>query len=210
MIFDLDGTLWDSTEAVAKSWSECGKKYFGENFSISKEDVRSQMGKPMEEIARNIAKLTPNEELGKLWAKEAFVYEVDYLASHPGKLFPKEEETLLALRNEGYSLYIMSNCQKGYIEDYLKAISCPEVFADHLCYGDTHLEKHGSIKLLMEKHQIKKAAYIGDTGGDETQPRLVGIPFFFASYGFGNAVSPDVTLRSFKDVIKAAEKTFLR
>ena len=53
LIFDLDGTLWDSTEAVAESWSECGKKYFGENFSISKEDVRFQMGKPMEEIAEH-------------------------------------------------------------------------------------------------------------------------------------------------------------
>ena len=208
LIFDLDGTLWDSTEVVSASWSECGKKYFGEGFSISQEDVRAQMGLPMEEIARNIAKLTPNEELGKIWAKEAFVYEVEYLSSHPGELFPKEEETLLELKRRGYTLLIMSNCQKGYIEDYLKAIEHPELFLDHLCYGDTHLPKHGSIKLLLEKHHIEKAAYIGDTAGDEKETHLLGLPFFFASYGFGKAVSPECVLSSFEDVLKAAKKTF--
>ncbi len=208
LIFDLDGTLWDSTEVVAESWSECGKKYFGEGFSISQDNVRAQMGLPMEEIARRIALLTPDPELGKAWAKEAFVYEVEYLASHPGSLFPKEEETLLELKRRGYSLYIMSNCQKGYIEDYLRSLKHPEVFTDHLCYGDTLLPKHGSIKLLMEKHLIKKAAYIGDTAGDEKETKILGLPFFFASYGFGKAVAPDETLSCFEDTLLAAKKTF--
>ena len=208
LVFDLDGTLWDSTEVVAESWSECGKKYFGESFSISQADVRSQMGLPMEEIARNIAKLTPDEKTGKVWAEEAFEFEVSYLSTHPGKLFPKEIETLEELKKRGYVLFIMSNCQKGYIEDYLKAIDRPGLFYDHLCYGDTHLPKHGSIKLLLKKHQIKKAAYIGDTAGDEKETHLLGLPFFFASYGFGKAIAPEERLASFEDVLLAAKKTF--
>ncbi len=208
LIFDLDGTLWDSTKVVAESWSLCGKKYFGDSFYITENDVRAQMGLPMTEIAKNIASLTPDPEKGKIWASEAFIYEVEYLADHPGELFPKEEEVLMELKKRGYTLFIMSNCQKGYIEDYLKALKHPEIFTDHLCYGDTLLPKHGSIKLLMEKHGIKEAAYIGDTAGDEKETRLVGIPFFFAEYGFGKAVSPDETLSNFEDVIKAAKKTF--
>ncbi len=208
LIFDLDGTLWDSTKVVAESWSLCGKKYFGDSFYITEKDVRAQMGLPMTEIAKNISALTPDSEKGKIWANEAFAYEVEYLADHPGDLFPKEEETLMELKNRGYALFIMSNCQKGYIEDYLKAMKHPEIFADHLCYGDTLLPKHGSIKLLMEKHGIKEAAYVGDTAGDEKETRLVGIPFFFAEYGFGKALSPDETLAEFEDVIPAAKKTF--
>ncbi len=208
LIFDLDGTLWDSTKVVAESWSICGKKYFGDSFYITENEVRAQMGLPMMEIAKNIAKLTPDSEKGKVWANEAFAYEVEYLADHSGELFPKEEETLMELKKRGYALFIMSNCQKGYIEDYLRALKHPGIFTDHLCYGDTLLPKSGSIKLLMEKHGIKKAAYIGDTAGDEKETRLVGIPFFFARYGFGKAISPDETLSEFEDVIQAAEKTF--
>ena len=209
LIFDLDGTLWDSTEVVSEAWSLCGKKYFGPAFSISKQNVKSQMGKMMEEIASSIASLTPDPKKGRLWAKEAFSFEVEYMKNHPGILYPKEIETLQKLKRRGYRLFIMSNCQKGYIEDYLAALNDGSLFADHLCYGDTSLPKHCSISLLMQKHGLSKAAYIGDTEGDEKETRLVGIPFIFASYGFGSAKSPDATLNSFEDILPVAKSLFL-
>lgn len=208
LIFDLDGTLWDSTKVVAESWSECGKKYFGSGFSITQQDVKAQMGLPMEEIARNIARIAPDLEKGEKWAAEAFDYEVAYLQNHHGELFQNEEETLLRLKESGYGLYIVSNCQKGYIEDYLSALTHPEVFSGFLCYGDTHLPKHGTIALLMRKHGLVDAAYIGDTFGDERETRLAGLPFFFASYGFGKADSPDETLQKFDDLPLICRKRF--
>lgn len=206
LIFDLDGTLWDSTEVVAESWSISGKKYFGEDFALDKDAVKAQMGLMMEQIAENIAKMTPNPELGKLWAKDAFEYEIEYLSNHPGKLFENEITTLQKLKKKGYVLLIMSNCQKGYIEDYLNCLEDKSLFSGHLCYGDTHTPKNVSIRILMENLGVKRAAYVGDTAGDEEQTRIAGIPFFHASYGFGKAVSPDATLRYFEDVLGAAEK----
>ena len=206
LIFDLDGTLWDSTEVVAESWSQCGKKYFGPDFSISQPEVRAQMGLMMEDIAKNIASSTPDWEKGMAWAKEAFDFEIEYLASHPGRLVPKEEETLRQLKEMGYTLLIMSNCQKGYIEDYLASLSHPEIFSGHLCYGDTHLPKHGSIKKLLSDFGIKRACYIGDTASDEEQTRLAGLPFIHAGYGFGSAQNPDFSLKEFADMIEAAKK----
>lgn len=206
LIFDLDGTLWDSTEVVADSWSVSGKKYFGEDFNLDKNAVKAQMGLMMEQIAENIAKMTPNPELGMLWAKDAFEYEIEYLSTHPGKLFENEIETLQELKKKGYVLLIMSNCQKGYIKDYLNCIEDKNLFSGHLCYGDTHAPKNVSIRILMENHLIKRAAYVGDTAGDEEQTRIAGIPFFHAAYGFGKALSPDASLRRFEDVLEAAEK----
>lgn len=206
LIFDLDGTLWDSTKVVAEAWSECGKKYFGPDFSISQSAVKAQMGLMMEDIAKNIASSTPNLEKGKAWAEEAFDFEIEYLSSHPGDLFPKEEETLLELKRMGYTLLIMSNCQKGYIEDYLASLSHPEIFSGHLCYGDTHLPKNGSIRKLLNDFGIKKACYIGDTGSDEIQTRLAGLTFIHAGYGFGKAENPDYILKDFSDMVAAAKK----
>lgn len=200
LIFDLDGTLWDSTEVVAEAWSVCGKKYFGEDFSLDKGAVRAQMGLMMGQIADNISKMTPDLQLGKVWAKEAFEFEIDYLREHPGQLFPHEVETLTLLKKKGYELYIMSNCQKGYIEDYLAHLANKELFSGHLCYGDTKAPKNVSIRLLMEKFGVARAVYIGDTAGDEEQTRIAGLPFIHAAYGFGKAVAPDASITSFDEL----------
>lgn len=206
LIFDLDGTLWDSSKQVAESWSEVGKKYFGPSFSISADEVRAQMGLMMEEIQQNIAHSSPDYQKGLLWAKEAFDYEIEYLGTHPGDKFPEEEETLLELKKRGYLLLIMSNCQKGYIEDYLASLKYPEIFSGHLCYGDTLLPKHGSIAKLVKDYRIDRAAYVGDTASDEKQTRLAGLKFIHASYGFGASVSPDASLKRFSDMLEASEK----
>ena len=37
----------------------------------------------------------------------------------------------------------------------------------------------------MERNGIEKAVYVGDTQGDCDASRAAGIPFVWASYGFG-------------------------
>ena len=59
ILFDLDGTLWDSSEGVLKSWNqvlemhpECGRG------PITQEELNGCFGLPMTEIA---AKLFPGQ-----------------------------------------------------------------------------------------------------------------------------------------------------
>jgi len=49
IIFDMDGTLWDSAENVAKSWNKAIADYGYERAPITKEDMYSVMGKTMGE-----------------------------------------------------------------------------------------------------------------------------------------------------------------
>ena len=193
VIFDLDGTLWDSTEQVSSSWNEVLHEFVGDVYSFSRETVLAQMGLVMEDIGRNI---TPKELTGQ--AKEDFVKicfkrEVEYLVDHPGKLYPQEKETLAELRKRGYRLFIVSNCQSGYIETYLKALG-EDFFEGHLCYDDTKKSKDFTIRALMEKHNVDQAVYVGDTETDEAATRAAGLPFIHAAYGFGKAASPDASI----------------
>ena len=55
IIFDMDGTLWDSAANVAKSWNEAAKKE-GYEYNITAEDIMAVMGKPMDELAAIIFK----------------------------------------------------------------------------------------------------------------------------------------------------------
>lgn len=206
LIFDLDGTLWDSSQSVAEIWTIKGKKSIDPNFSLTKEDVQALMGKTMKDILLSIAPKLSEDERSRI-GEELLLSENDYLVDHPGVLFPEELETLNSLREEGYRLFIVSNCQLGYIEKFLSLV--PEaLFEGHLCWGDTHDEKAVTIRRLMKERNISKAIYIGDTNGDENASNRAGIPFFHAKYGFGNAEKPAVVLPSLSSLPEALRAYF--
>ena len=197
IIFDLDGTLWDSSGVVAESWNEVGRRYYGPDYYVSKEDVEGLMGKTMVEIGDFLAPKDAGEERAQ-FLSECFSYEIVYLGPHPGALFSKELEVLHDLAKH-YRLFIVSNCQNGYIENFIPLV--PESMIEgFMCFGDTHQPKQVTIRALMEKYGIDRAVYVGDTAGDETATRLAQIPFIHASYGYGKAVNPDGVAHSFEEL----------
>jgi phosphoglycolate phosphatase len=70
-------------------------------------------------------------------------------------------------------------------------------FDDIECWGNNKLPKGENNKLIMARNNVTKAVYVGDTAGDEQSARDAGIPFIFATYGFGKAVNPDYELDEF-------------
>ncbi len=208
VIFDMDGTLWDSTKSIKECWNKLGKKIFGPYFSLSLEDIRSQMGKTMDEILLSVVPLNEKEEKIKEFKDTFLSFELSYLKDgHPGILYPNEEETFKELVDMGYEIYIVSNCQKGYIECYLEAYpKLSEYIKGHLCWGDTLLEKRGTIRKIMEDNNIDKAVYVGDTSFDEIETKAAKLPFIFASYGFGKAISPNESISNLKELPSIVKK----
>ena len=49
IIFDMDGTVWDSSENVAKAWTVKIKEAGFDKF-VTQDDIKSVMGKPMDVI----------------------------------------------------------------------------------------------------------------------------------------------------------------
>lgn len=198
-IFDLDGTLWDSRAEVAKSWQEIAIKEFGKTH-VTVELVASLMGKPMKDIALAIAPEELSEEKKLAFGERAFLYENEYLSLHPGKPFEGVVETLKELRKRGHRLFIVSNCQNGYIETFTNVIK-PFEFDGTLCYGETGTEKSLTMRELMKRHGVNKAIYVGDTLGDEVETKKAGLPFVYAAYGFGKSENPDYIIHRFSDLL---------
>ena len=203
IIFDLDGTLWDSAKEVAESWELEGRKVISPSFRFTEADSRAQMGKTMDEIVDSILPGESRERKAEV-GQALFKAEDEYLLTHPGKLYPKEEETLQRLLDLGYRLYIVSNCQFGYIETFLPLVK-PGTFLDHMCFDDTKKSKDVTIRALMDRDGLEKAVYIGDTHKDEESARKAGIPFIHAAYGFGKAVSPDEVAVDFPSIVDCLE-----
>ena len=207
IIFDLDGTLWDASAEVAKSWSKTLFRLLGKKDLVTPEAMRSCMGLPMTGIAD---KLFPDFEKEKRYAllEQCSLEENEEILHHPGLLYEGVEETLTALKKEGYFLYVLSNCQKGYIEAFLGGTHLEDRFDGHICWGDNGLPKNQNIRLLIEENHLDRAIYVGDTDKDEAETRLAGIPFVHASYGFGKANNPDARLTRFSDLFAISKSIF--
>ena len=184
IIFDMDGTLWDSAEQVAESWNVVLEKEYPEvSVRITKEDMYRVMGKTMDVIADI---LFPEEEKNRRGEilDHCGKYEIQYLREHGGVLYPHVEETFQKLGKD-YDLYIVSNCQKGYIEAFLEYYNLGQYIKDTECYGNTGCKKGDNIKLLVARNQLKEAVYVGDIEGDYQSSKEAGIKFIHAAYGFG-------------------------
>ncbi len=184
IILDVDGTLWDAVGVITDSWNVALKRFPDVKGEITCDQMRQCLGKTMFEIADALFSYLPVDRRREVLGT-AMEYEVEYLWTHPGKIYPGVAKTLKKLHDAGWHLYIVSNCQKGYIEDFLHALDEDGLIEDHLCFEDTLEEKGVNIRLCVERNALEKAFYVGDTAGDLAASRKAGIGFIFAQYGFG-------------------------
>lgn len=205
ILFDLDGTMWNAVDGILRTWNEVVAKHPEcRKGPISGEELSGCLGLPMTTIAERLFPgTTPGEQ--QVLMDECCELENVYLSVHGGILYPKLEQTLLELK-KSYRLFVVSNCQKGYIESFIKAHGLEKCFDDIECWGNNLLPKGENNKLIMKRNHVTRAVYVGDTAGDEESARVAGIPFVWASYGFGRAAAPDYVLPEFAKLPEIMER----
>lgn len=206
IIFDLDGTLWDSSAQVIESWNEVLEKYPQYNVKVRKEEMHRYMGRTLYDISELMFPDIAKEEAHRI-IDECCENENEYLKKNGGVLFPGVEETLEKLCKD-YSLYIVSNCQCGYIEIFLEYFGFGKYFSDYECQANTGKLKWENIRIIIERNHVDMAFYVGDTKLDMESCRLAEVPFVHAAYGFGRFECEDIKLNVFSDVIDAAKQIF--
>jgi len=183
IIFDLDGTLWDSTDEIWQSWSKTLSTLDDIDHIPTKEEQAAVMGLSDDLL---MAKLFP--KLDPKRAKEVFDLcgeeENKLLAKVGGKPYEAITETLEKLSHK-YSLSIVSNCNAGYIDAYLTSMGTKEYFSDFESFGRTGKPKSENIKDVVRRNGYKNPVYVGDTLWDKQAAEAAGVPFAFAAYGFG-------------------------
>ena len=114
-------------------------------------------------------------------------------------LYPDLEKTLIRLKKK-YHLYIVSNCQSGYIETFLEHYGFGEYFDDIECYGNNLKGKGDNIALIVSRNGLDRAWYVGDIQGDYDSTMEAGIDFIHSAYGFGTIDHPVPELERFSDL----------
>lgn len=184
LIFDIDGTLWDSRAIVAEGYNAQLKEEGLERFFVNPEILKGVFGKVMTEIADILFAALPQEERYPL-LERCMEQEDKHLHESECRIgYPKVKETLEELAKK-HRLFIVSNSQQGYPELCISKMGLDGLILDHLCFGDTNTCKGETIKTLMAKNNITSACYVGDTLGDQEAADLAGIPFIYCTFGFG-------------------------
>ena len=200
IIFDVDGTLWDSTKSVAESWNKAIREHSSLNLTLEPVSLSRVFGKTMTEIADALfPDLSVKERMELL--DVCFDEENRYLEDHPGILYPDVVRTIKEL-SLSFPLYIVSNCQCGYIEVMLRTTGLGPYIRDHLCFGETQVPKGETIRMLIERNNLQSPVYVGDTQGDADSCKTAGIPFIFAEYGFGDVPDARTRIHTFSDLTK--------
>ena len=199
LIFDIDGTLWDSRALVAEGYNiQLEAEGLG-HLCVNAEELKPLFGKVMTEIADVIFESVPAPERYALMDR-CTETENRYLQEHPCPIgYPAVRETMEELVKK-YRLFIVSNSQCGYPELCIRKLGLEHLISGHLCFGDTGTVKAKTIRRLMELHGIDSAVYIGDTQGDLDAAEGAGIPFIYAEYGFGDVARWDGKVASFREL----------
>ncbi len=198
LIFDLDGTLWNATVSICKVWNSVIKEYPEIKKEITVRDLEGVMGKSLDEIGEIFFPDTPSEIRGEIM-KKCCERQCPLLEKEGGKLYDGVSETLDLLYKK-YRLFIVSNCEKGYIPAFMKVNKFEKYFTDFEHPGRTGFPKGENIKIIVERNNLKSPVYVGDTKMDFESAKFAGIPFVFAAYGFGKVSGADYTIYKFSDL----------
>ena len=200
LIFDIDGTLWDSRALVAEGYNIQLRKEGLSHLCVTAEDFLPLFGKVMTEIADVIFASIPLPERYALMDR-CMATENEYLHQNECHIgYPGIQETMETLVKK-HRLFIVSNSQCGYPELCIEKLGLTDYISGHLCFGDTGTEKGETIRRLMERHGITDACYIGDTQGDCDAADAAGIDFIHAAYGFGEPVHYAAKIEKFEDLL---------
>ena len=191
LIFDMDGTLLDSSKSITQSI----------NF------VRNEIGLPpfrVEEVVKLINE--PDSDLPRLFYEDKrpysecrAIFEKHYIHNciKDMDIFDGIKDMLEKLVSE-YKLSVLTNAYGNFARKMLKHLSIDNYFEEIIGSDDINARKPDpkGIHYLLKKYNIPKnsSIFIGDSLKDEECAKNAGIKYIFVDWGFGKSKNPDLIL----------------
>jgi phosphoglycolate phosphatase len=180
--FDLDGTLWDATAASAEGWTRAARRH-GLERALSTDDIGRVCGLAFDDCVSLLFPDLPPAKAQAL-APDLKRCEREAVIARGGVLYPGVAQGLARLA-ERRRLFLLSNCERWYLEAFFTQTGLAHCFDDTLCHGDTGLPKHQNLVLLRRRHGWRRPVYVGDTEGDQQAAQGADFAHLHVRYGFG-------------------------
>jgi phosphoglycolate phosphatase len=199
LVFDLDGTLWDTCETCAIAWNAELARLGIAYRAMTASDVRAVSGQPHVQAIRAAFPGLTESDVVRM-AEATAIADNDAVARDGGTLYPGVREHVPELTRR-IPLMIVSNCQRGYIETFLRWSGLGACFGDFECWGNTGGTKAENLRAVIARNRLRAPLFVGDTEGDRSAAEANGVEFVYASYGFGRVDRWDHRVERFADVL---------
>ena len=181
IIFDLDGTLWDTREITLKSANVVADRY-PDIKEITMKEVEGGMGYSFEETAE-IYMPYLDKDIREKYFKEIIDTNINLINKEGGKLYEGVKDTIINLSKD-YKLGIVTNNNDDYVKSFFILFGLEEYFTDYMGAASYNLTKGETIKKLVSKYNEKTNYYVGDIKQDMISSEDAGVTIIHAKYGF--------------------------
>ena len=186
VIFDMDGTLVDSSADITASVNHVRRHVYGLD-PLSPEDVTEAINRDQ----RNLAMLFYERQEYEPKAQEVFEAHYYQQCVHAPRPYEGIVEAVRSLRGHGARLSVATNAPSRFACRMLDHLDLTRFF-DHILGAEAVQEPKPDpemIRILLTRYgyrpQQDQALLIGDSAKDMEAARRAGITPFFASWGFG-------------------------
>lgn len=208
VLIDLDGTLTDPKVGITTS-ARYGLNKIGHPIA---DDVNIDwiIGPPLKASLAKILNVSVNDDLAEqalLGYRERFAVT----GLFENLVYPSVAETLKALNERGYNLYVATAKPTIYAKQILEHFNLAQYFK--VIYGSEltgeRTNKAELIAYILEQEKLKaeNCLMIGDREYDILGARKNGIETIAVEYGYGsndelNKAEPKARIQQFADVLK--------
>ncbi len=204
LIFDLDGTLYDTRTSFVPTMRIVYAKY---GLPYPSDDViLGLVGEPFPVF---LDWLIGHGFPGGREALAQRISEME-LASirERGALFPGVRETLVALGEDGYVISLCTNGDRRYADAVLSACGVLHLFAELQTNEAEGCTKADLVRDLLQRVPHERAFMIGDRYHDMEAGRANGCTVIAATYGYGSPEElerADRLVHSFPELLSVFE-----
>lgn len=178
IIFDFDGTIANTLDAVVDIYNRIAPKYRCK--IVQHEDRKKLQAQRPQEFLKNYGVTNFKLPFLLLLVRKELRGEINNIEPIKDII-----QALCDIKAAGFSLGIMTSNSKENVAVFLAANGLKGVF-DFVYSGKNIFGKDKVIGQLLKNHQIKKdlAIYVGDETRDIEAAKKVGIPVVAVSWGF--------------------------
>lgn len=189
LLFDYDGTLHDSAAIYPSAFRHMYQSMVEDGIALPRVwqdgEITKWLGFNAPDMWRDF--------MPSLSAKQADHYGSligqwmgQAIADGKASLYPHTEEVLDALKQRGYSLFLLSNCRASYLEAHRKAFRLDRFFDAYYPAQDYGFRPKADIFPFIQDQHPGSFVVIGDRFHDMQLAQQNHLPAIGCRYGFGS------------------------
>ncbi|SNS15677.1 haloacid dehalogenase superfamily, subfamily IA, variant 3 with third motif having DD or ED/haloacid dehalogenase superfamily, subfamily IA, variant 1 with third motif having Dx(3-4)D or Dx(3-4)E [Anaerovirgula multivorans] len=185
IVFDLDGTLIDTENAVLKTWQYTLETY-GLDYSL--ENLRIVLGIPTLD-ALELLDASVDQDFENKWIQNYSKF------SDQAVFFPGAEDILQFMKKSGFHLGVVTSRKKTEYESYFRKFNLEQIFNLIVCADDTLQHKPDPEPLLYYAEKSgttpDSCIYIGDMPTDIACANAAGFASGLVTWNHSSVLEPD-------------------